>query len=58
MFGPQFQEHSIVVKDPTGGFEYATFMYGTMLCVAKIYFSDGCGPLVLERYIDFDDSGS
>lgn len=31
-------------------------MYGTMLCIAKVYFADGRAPLILERYINFDNS--
>jgi hypothetical protein len=56
-FGPQFEEHSIVIRDPTNGFQYETSMYGPMLCLAKVYFSDDRHPMLLDRYINFDDPG-
>lgn len=52
--GPQFSEHSHVITNPKGGFATSVSMYGTMLCLAEVCFTDGGPPLLLERYIDFD----
>src|SRR5688500_9510193 len=52
--GPKFTDHSLVRTDPTEGFQLTVSMWGPMLCVANVHFSDGAPPLLLERYINID----
>jgi hypothetical protein len=52
--GPRFTDHSLVRSDPTNGYAIHVPMWGPMLCLAKIYFTDGSRPLLLERYINFE----
>jgi hypothetical protein len=52
--GPQFTDHSLVRMDPTDDYAIHVPMWDTMLCLAKVYFTDSSQPLLLERYINFD----
>jgi len=52
--GPNFTDHSRIITDPTTGFAIHEAMYGPMLCLAEVCFSDGSAPLILERYVDFE----
>jgi hypothetical protein len=47
--GPMFTTYSHVITDPRRGFATNVQMYGPMLCLAEICFSDGSPPLLLER---------
>lgn len=52
--GPKFTDHSLVRTDSTGGFGIVVPMWGPMLCLAKVYFTDGSVPILLERYVNFE----
>jgi len=52
--GPRFTDHSLVRMDPTDDYAIHVPMWDTMLCLAKVYFTDGSPPLLLERYVNFD----
>jgi hypothetical protein len=54
--GPKFSNHSLVCTDARNDFALTVAMWGPMLCLAKVYFADGRQPLLLERYINFDQS--
>jgi hypothetical protein len=47
--GPKFSDHSRICTDPTNGYAIRESMWGPMLCLAKVYFSTGRAPLLLER---------
>jgi hypothetical protein len=53
-FGPRFQKRSIVRNNASEDFAYTTSMYDQMLCLAKVYFTNGRPPLTLDRYINFE----
>jgi hypothetical protein len=53
--GPKFKNHSILCHDVASDFELRESIYGPLLCLATVYFKDDRPPLLLERYIDFED---
>jgi hypothetical protein len=52
--GPNFSDHSRVSTNPRDGFAIEESMWGPMLCLAKVYLTGDREPLVLERYINFE----
>lgn len=54
--GPKFSAHSIVRNNPEDGFALDVSMWGPMLCLAKVYFDDSSMPILLDRYVDFDEN--
>lgn len=54
--GPKFSDHTRVNTDASNGFQIEESMYGPMLCLARVTFTDASPPLILERYINFDGS--
>lgn len=55
-FGPKFEHHSVTRQNAHEGFATTVSMWGPMLCLARVNFIDGSEPLILERYINFDES--
>jgi len=55
-FGPKFEHHSVTREHGHDGFAVTVSMWGQMLCVARVNFTDGTPPLILERYITFEGS--
>lgn len=51
--GPKFFTHTIIKTDADDGFALRISAYGSMLCLARVYFNDGSMPLDIERYINF-----
>lgn len=52
--GPKFSNHSLVCTEAANDFAVEVSMWGPMLCLAKVYLTDGRPPLLLERYINLD----
>ena len=52
--GPHFETHTLVKTNPRNNFPLDLSLYGPMLCLAKVTFSDGRPSLTLKRYINFE----
>jgi hypothetical protein len=57
-FGPKFSSHSIVSKNAEESFAVTVSLYAPMLCLAKVYLTGDRAPLLLDRYVNFDQEGS
>lgn len=51
--GPKFFTESVMVTDPTNGFQLEVSAYRPMLCLAKVHLIDDRSPITLSRFIDF-----
>lgn len=54
--GPMFFDGPAIKRNHREAFKLEVSAYGPMLCTAKVYFKDESAPIVLERYIDFEDT--
>jgi hypothetical protein len=52
--GPHFDTHSLVKTNADDNFAVDLSLYGPMLCLARVNFSDDRPPLTLKRYINFE----
>jgi hypothetical protein len=55
-FGPMFSEHTRTVTSSANDFATADSLYDPLLVVAEVAFSDGTPRLLLDRYVNFDES--
>lgn len=53
--GPKFFNKPHVKRNCQEQFKLEVSAYGPMLCLASIYLKDGTSPILLDRYIDFDE---
>jgi hypothetical protein len=53
-FGPKFDHHAVTKENGHDGFATTVSLWAPMLCVARVNFSDGSPPLILDRYLTFE----
>ena len=54
--GDKFFKGSKIKTNASEAFRLEVSAYGPMLCVARIYIKDDPNPLILERYINFEEA--
>lgn len=54
--GPKFFKQSKVKTNSNESFRLEVSAYGPMLCLARVYIKEKTEPLILERYINFEDT--
>lgn len=53
--GPKFFKHPQVKTNKCDSFKIEVSAYGPMLCLARVYIKGEQSPILLERYINFDE---
>lgn len=53
VLGPKFFNNPVAKTNANDNFRLDVSAYAPMLCLAKVKFTDGTSPIILERYIDF-----
>lgn len=54
--GPKFFKHPKVKTSQSDSFRLEVSAYGPMLCLARVYIKGEKEPLLLERYINFEEA--
>jgi hypothetical protein len=54
IFGRRFEDHARTVTRPDDDFAVVESLYGPLLVLARVSFTDGHTPLILSRYVNFD----
>ena len=54
--GPKFFKRPKVKTNQSDSFRLEVSAYGPMLCLARVYIKDEKEPLLLERYINFEEA--
>ena len=54
--GPKFFNKPHIKTNKADCFRLEVSAYGPMLCLARVFITGGSSPIMLERYIDFDEA--